>query len=135
MARTTAAAGAGPAPRGGAGTRPLPDPPGWLDEDAEAVWHELAPLTTPGRLTPATVQAFALLSVDVATYREAHGLIAEAGILVAAGASADLLPSPALAIRDRSAAAIIRGLDMFGLLPGTQPAPGDQPIRRPHLVE
>jgi P27 family predicted phage terminase small subunit len=115
-------------------TVPLPDPPGWLGDDARKVWDRLAPLVPDGNLTEATAEAFALCCVAVATYSEAHGIVIEAGLLIAEGQA--LLPNPALAIRTTHNALTASWLKTFGLTPDTPPS--TKPGRggyRPHLVE
>jgi P27 family predicted phage terminase small subunit len=107
-------------------------PPSWLSPEAQDIWRTLAPLVPAGRLTEATADLFAMYAVSLATYREADGLVQEAGILIAAGQ--DLAPNPALPIRGQADQTAARWARTFGLSPDT--APANQPRRKlPHLVE
>ncbi len=112
---------------------PLPDAPAWLGDEARQVWDRLAPLVPDSKLTPATADAFALLCVSVATYAEAHEIIATTGLLIAQGQ--DLIPSPALAIRNQQDPTVARWLKTFGLTPDTPPPAKPGRGYRPHLVE
>jgi P27 family predicted phage terminase small subunit len=115
-------------------TAPLPDPPAWLGDDAVKVWTQLAPIVPDDNLTAATADSFALLCVALATYQEAHGIILEAGLLLAQGQ--DLVQNPAYAIRSQQNPVALALLKTFGLTPDTPPStkPGCGGYR-PHLVK
>lgn len=124
----------------GQADQPAPvDPPEWLSPDALDVWQTLAPQTAPGSLTEATAPTFAMLATALATYVEADQLIQSAGLLITAGM--DLVPNPALAIRERADATAAKWARLFGLLPdpsGRAKAigPTGQKTRGlPHLIE
>lgn len=120
--------------RGNSDPAPSPaNPPAWLPTAAHEVWTQLAPHVPPGRLTPATAHAFAMLCVAVATYTEANQLVQDGGLLIAEGQA--LIPNPALAIRDRNDAIITKWAREFGLTPDTNKPTGKTPRRLPHLVE
>lgn len=127
----------GAATTSGGGPEPSPppavQPPGWLEDDARGVWDRLAPVVPDGRLTPATAEGFALLCVALAAYTEADKLVTISGLLVAQGQ--DLVPAPALAIRDRQGGDVARWLKTYGLTPDSQPPGKPQRPGRPHLVE
>ena len=116
------------------GGGPEPHPvtcPDWLAEEARAVWTRLAPDVPPGRLTRHTREAFAQLCVALATYTEADQLITSTGLMVAQGQ--DVVPNPALAIRDRQSATVATWLKAFGLTPDT-PSQPQRGIRRTDLT-
>ena len=123
-------------PGGGPDTPPTPataGPPAWLDADARQVWDRLAPVVPAGRLTTATAEGFALLCVAVAAYAEANDLVSETGMLIAQGQ--DLVPSPALSIRNGLDPVVARWLRTYGLSPDSQPPAQPPRPGRPHLVE
>ena len=112
----------------------LPDPPAMLGDDALKVWTRLAPIVPDDKLTQQTADAFAQLCIALATYEEAHGIIIEAGLLIAQGQ--DLVPNPGYPIRSHQGGVALNLLRLFGLTPD-QP-PSTKPGRggyRPHLVE
>ncbi len=111
----------------------LPGPPGWLGDDAAKVWALLAPIVPGDNLTAATADSFALLCVALATYQEAHGIILEAGLLLAQGQ--DLVQNPAYAIRSQQNPVALGLLKTFGLTPDTPPSTKPGRGYRPHLVE
>jgi P27 family predicted phage terminase small subunit len=110
-------------------------PPDTLTGDARAIWLRLAPLVSPGRLTEASSDLFAMLCVQIATFWEAHQLVDETGILTAPGA--ELLPNPALAIRDHADNQVQRWAKHFGILPDATPAQqaAGRPAKMRHLHE
>ena len=138
----------GDGPDSGDGQAPAPeesvtvDPPAWLSDKVRAQWEDLAP-HLPEPLTPADVPAFAALCVALVSYQEACEAIDGpdgAGLLIT-NSREDVVPNPALRIRDQQDAIVAKWSARFGLTPDVrrQLRPGaaapSGPRGIPHLVE
>jgi len=92
------------------------DPPSYLDLDAVAVWHRLAPsLAERGVLTAWDVDTFAVFVSAVAHHARAVKVINERGILVKQRSSH--VKNPALQIARDTAGTIASFAARFGLTP------------------
>ena len=92
------------------------DPPSYLDLDAVAIWHRLAPsLAERGVLTAWDVDTFAVFVSAVAHHARAVKVINERGILVKQRSSH--VKNPALQIARDSAGTIASFAARFGLTP------------------
>ena len=92
------------------------DPPSYLDLDAVAIWHRLAPsLAERGVLTAWDVDTFAVFVSAVAHHARAVRVINERGILVKQRSSH--VKNPALQIARDSAGTIASFAARFGLTP------------------
>jgi P27 family predicted phage terminase small subunit len=132
---TTVREDATPTQEGVPSPSPL-EPPEWLSDDAQTIWRTLAPHVPDGRLNPGSADLFAMYVNSLAQYREADGIIQDAGMLIALGQ--DLAPNPALPIRTQADATAARWAKTFGLSPDSQtaaPPPGKGRRQLPHLVE
>ena len=92
------------------------DPPDYLDLDALAIWHRLAPsLAERGVLTAWDVDTFAVFVTSVVVYSRAIRQVNERGILVKQRTSH--VKNPALQIARDSAGTIASFAARFGLTP------------------
>lgn len=92
------------------------DPPSYLDLDAVAVWHRLAPsLAERGVLTAWDVDTFAVFCSAVAHHARAVRIINERGVLVKQRTAH--VKNPALQIARDTAATIAGFAARFGLTP------------------
>ena len=92
------------------------DPPSYLDPDAVAVWHRLAPsLAERGVLTAWDVDTFAVFVSAVVHHSRAVRAVNERGVLVKQRSSQ--VKNPALQIARDSAATIASFAAKFGLTP------------------
>lgn len=92
------------------------DPPSYLDLDAVAVWHRLAPsLADAGILTAWDVDAFAVFVSAVVAHQRAMKHVNERGVMVKQRSS--YVKNPALQVARDSAATIATYAARFGLTP------------------
>jgi len=95
--------------------------PAWLSDTGRGYWADLLRHLPAGAVTPADSHALGMLANELATYADADSLVQEAGILITAN-NGDLVPNPALPIRDRASAAVARWSAFLRISPDTRQA-------------
>ena len=143
------AAGGTAAPTTTAAPAPAPapvEPPAWLDDDAATVWRETISELPAGTVSAADRDEFAAYIMAILQFRESCRVIAGSGLLIAGGFADELVPNPAVPLRNQASADMARWRKYFDATPTeraratrNQPAAPDQPAdtgrRYPHLVE
>ncbi len=94
------------------------EPPEYLDLDAVAIWHRLAPsLAEAGVLTAWDVDTFAVFVTAVVTYKRAIVDVNARGVLIRGRRGSEQVKNPALQIARDQAAVIATYAARFGLTP------------------